>query len=144
MFPLTLNNKTKTNKTKRFYFLTIPLLAFPLLLPPSPHLFPSPFPSLLSPSPSLSPLRLFPVGCYLLSSGDCWDNTAPVVKSELSALIWKGHELSGRVRIVAVVIRSLSKSNADCSSAPHLHSVSFRVRLNNGWAKWENPWMNLQ
>jgi len=83
-------------------------------------------------------------GCHLLSSGDCWDKTAPVAKSKLSASIRKGHELSGRARIGAVVICSLSESNADCYSAPHLHSVSFHVRSNRGQAKWENPWMNLR
>ena len=75
------------------------------------------------------------MGCHLLSSGDCWDNTALVAKSELSASIQNGRKLSGKARIGAVVIRSLSELNADCSSAPHLHSVSFRVRLNRGWAK---------
>ena len=67
------------------------------------------------------------------------DNTAPVAKSELSASIQKGCELSGRTRIGAVVIHSLSESNANCSSAPHLQSMSFHVRSNRGRAKWENP-----
>jgi len=43
----------------------------------------------------------------------------PVAKSKLSASIRKGHELSGGVRIGAIVICSFSASNADCSFAPH-------------------------
>jgi len=58
------------------------------------------------------------MGCHLLSSGDCWDNTALVAKSKLSASIQKGRELSGRARIGAVVIRSLSESNADAPQLP--------------------------
>ena len=43
------------------------------------------------------------MGCHFLSSEDCWDRTAPVVKSELSASMWNGLELLGGMRIGAEV-----------------------------------------
>ena len=71
MFSLTLNNKRKkTNRTKKIYFLFTPLLASPLLPPPSPHSFPYLFPSLLSPSPSPSPL---PISATLVNTIEVTD-----------------------------------------------------------------------
>ena len=60
--------------------------------------------------------------------------TAPVAKSELSASIWKGLELSGDIRIWVDVMRSFKVLKASCSSADHFHITSFLVRSKSGRA----------
>jgi hypothetical protein len=54
--------------------------------------------------------------CHFPLLGDCWDKTAPVAKSELSASIRKGRELSGEANIGVEVTADFSELKADCSS----------------------------
>ena len=72
------------------------------------------------------------MGCHFLSSGFCWDRTALVAKSELSASTLYGLELSGRARIGTEVIQVLRVSNANLSSSVHLKMDLALVKLNSG------------
>ena len=82
-------------------------------------------------------------GCHFPSSIDCWDKTAPVAKSELSASMQYGLELSGRVRIGAEIILSQRLSKAICSSKDQWNTESAFVKSKRGQAIWENPSINL-
>ena len=71
-------------------------------------------------------------GCHLPLFAYSWERTALVAKSELSASMRKGLELSGEVRIGAEVTRLFRVSKADCSSSDQSHLTSFLVRLKRG------------
>ena len=56
------------------------------------------------------------IGNTLFPDGDCWDRTAPVAKSELSASMRNGGELSGEASIRVEVTANFRESKVDCSS----------------------------
>src|SRR6266487_3124330 len=73
-------------------------------------------------------------GCHFSSSIDCWERTAPVANSELSASTRKGRVSSGKINTGLEVITSFSFWKASCCSFSQRQSAE-PVRSNKG-----RPW----
>src|SRR6266545_2490513 len=73
-------------------------------------------------------------GCHFPSSVETCKRTAPVVKSELSALIQNGFVESSKMRTGTEVTLSFSLSKAVHSAVPQLYFTSFQIRLESGRA----------
>ena len=70
--------------------------------------------------------------CHFPSSIETCERTAPVAKSELSALIQNGFVESGEMRTGTEVTLSFSLSKAVHSAVPQLHFTLFWVGSKSG------------
>jgi len=80
--------------------------------------------------------------CHFSSSEDIWERTAPVAKSELSALMRKGLVGSGEMRTRVEVTLPFNLANAVRSASPQRQLESFQVKSKSGRACSEKSRMN--